>query len=166
MRVKRKGELEFFVGRRYGDFSRLYKALRTELPGRVLPPLPKKNKSSSTTSNILGSIAGGNDSEASSLSSVSTFQPGNNGADGNSKLLTVKGHRRTGSSTSGRSSPRPSADGRPPNTVPLSPTVPEVTPSLPCSPFSVEAKWTLVPNYSYSPLRCSEKIRGYLCAPS
>ncbi len=72
LRVKRKGELEYFVGRRYGDFSRLYKALRIELPGKVLPPIPKKNKSNSTTSNFLGGIIGGGDSEVSSVSSVST----------------------------------------------------------------------------------------------
>lgn len=48
LRVKRKGELEYFVGRRYGDFARLHKKLRLELPGKVLPPLPKKNKTNST----------------------------------------------------------------------------------------------------------------------
>ena len=95
MRVKRKGELEHFVGRRYGDFPRLAKRLRTELPGRVLPPVPKKNKSSSTTSNIIGSITGANDSDASSVSSISTqmtaFQAGNGSSDGSSKLLSLKG---------------------------------------------------------------------------
>lgn len=73
LRVKRKGELEFFVGRRYGDFSRLHKRLRTELPGKILPPMPKKNKQSSTTSNLLSVVTGGNDSDASSVSSVSTM---------------------------------------------------------------------------------------------
>jgi hypothetical protein len=70
------------VGRRYGDFSKLYKRLRTELPGKVLPPLPKKNKSNSTTTGLLGSITGGNDSEASSISSVSTQLTGATGLSG------------------------------------------------------------------------------------
>jgi len=95
LRVKRKGELEYFVGRRYGDFSRLHKALRTELPGKVLPPLPKKNKTNSTASNLLGGIVGGRDSEASSISSVSTqlTPPLNGGASiGDSlKTLSVRG---------------------------------------------------------------------------
>ncbi len=73
MRVKRKGELEFFIGRRYGDFNRLHKRLRTELPGKVLPPMPKKNKQSSTASNLLTGVMGGGDDDASSVSSVSTM---------------------------------------------------------------------------------------------
>lgn len=95
LRIKKKGELEYFVGRRYGDFSRLHKQLRTELPGKILPPLPKKNKSNSTVSNLLGSITGGADSEASSVSSVSTQQAGRPGANGGGlpdlKTLRVRG---------------------------------------------------------------------------
>ena len=72
LRVKRKGDLEFFIGRRYGDFVKLHKKLRTELPGKILPEIPKKNKSSSTTSGLLSSVMGkGDDDDASSLSSVS-----------------------------------------------------------------------------------------------
>lgn len=71
MRVKKKGELEHFVGRRYGDFARLHKRLRTELPGKVLPPVPKKNKQSSTA-NLLSVFSTGDD-DASSISSVSTM---------------------------------------------------------------------------------------------
>lgn len=74
IRVKRKGELEHFVARRYGDFSRLHRRLRLELPGRVLPALPAKNKSDSTASGLLGSWGGSGDqdSDADSLSSGST----------------------------------------------------------------------------------------------
>ena len=73
LRIKRKGELEHFVGRRYGDFVRLAKKLRTELPGRVLPSVPRKNKSSSTATGLLSSITGGGeDSDISSISSAST----------------------------------------------------------------------------------------------
>ncbi|OTA03266.1 hypothetical protein A9Z42_0036840 [Trichoderma parareesei] len=73
LRIKRKGELEHFVGRRYGDFSRLHRRLRAELPGRVLPALPKKNKSDTRMSGLLPSFSGaGDDSDASSVSSMST----------------------------------------------------------------------------------------------
>lgn len=72
LRIKRKGELEHFVGRRYGDFSKLHRRLRTELPGRVIPSLPKKNKSDTRTTGLLPSFATGNDSDASSVSSEST----------------------------------------------------------------------------------------------
>ena len=93
--MKRKNELEYFVGRRYGDFARLHKKLRVELPGKVLPPLPRKNKTNTTASNILGSFAGGNDSEASSVSSSSTQQTGPVATGGNAgdggKTLTVRG---------------------------------------------------------------------------
>lgn len=117
LRVKKKGEMPYFIGRRYGDFSRLHKRLRTELPGKVLPPMPKKNKESSTASNLISGITGGKDSDASSMSSVSTM--GNLGATSGMKSLSVRDHRRSGSAASyGRSSPRastssprPSVDG-------------------------------------------------------
>ncbi|KAH8885227.1 hypothetical protein GQ53DRAFT_371701 [Thozetella sp. PMI_491] len=120
LRIKRKGELEYFIGRRYGDFSRLYKKLRSELPGKILPPLPKKNKSNSTASNFLGGI-NGRDSDASSLSSASTSFAGittSGAGEGIQKLLSVKEHRKNGS-TSSRASPRPSMDSGP-----LSPALP------------------------------------------
>jgi hypothetical protein len=127
--VKRRGELEFFVGRRYGDFSRLHKKLRTELPGKVLPPMPKKNKQSSTTSNLLSAVRRGSDSDASSVSSVSTMgiPPINTSINNLSVrgkslkfpdlqaiLTSPKDHRRSPSSNSfgGRASPRSSIDSR------------------------------------------------------
>ena len=88
--MKRKNDLEFFIGRRYGDFSRLHKKLRTELPGKVLPTLPRKNKQSSTASNLLGAVRGKVDeSDASSVSSMSTM--GAAVLDGQVKSLSVKG---------------------------------------------------------------------------
>ena len=45
LRIKKKGELEHYVGRRYSDFAKLHSRLRQELPGRVVPEMPKKNKS-------------------------------------------------------------------------------------------------------------------------
>lgn len=138
LRIKRKGELEHFVARRYGDFARLHKALRTELPGRVLPAMPKKNKSDSTASGILSvfSSSGNNSDDASTLSTVSTrltglsVDPNNGNGNGNgngggngagSMLQPSPRHRHTASgsapsirstlSNNGRS-PRTSADGR------------------------------------------------------
>lgn len=60
------------MARRYGDFVKLHKRLRTELPGKFLPPLPRKNKRS-TTSTFFG---GSGDDETSSVSSVSTHENG------------------------------------------------------------------------------------------
>ncbi|KAK2591837.1 hypothetical protein QQS21_010476 [Conoideocrella luteorostrata] len=119
LRIKQKGELEHFVGRRYGDFAKLHKRLKTELPGRILPPLPKKNKSSTTASGLWTSWSNADDSDASSVSSVSTRVTGAPPqAGGISSLLspTAPTHR-PGSIASARSirskgSPRPSTDGK------------------------------------------------------
>ncbi|KAG9244720.1 hypothetical protein BJ878DRAFT_542002 [Calycina marina] len=106
LRVKRKGELEYFVGRRYGDFSKLHKRLQTELPGKVLPPLPRKNRQNSTASNIMNGITGrGDDDDVSSMSSVSTMATDTN-------KLTVKDHRLSGTTFLGRNSPRSSMDSK------------------------------------------------------
>ncbi|KAF7549560.1 hypothetical protein G7Z17_g6309 [Cylindrodendrum hubeiense] len=111
LRVKKRGELEYFVGRRYSDFARLLKRLRTELPGRILPEIPKKNKSNTTTT-LVGSFSNGNDSDASSISSVSTRFTGlAAGVDGSSSMLSPGGHRRAGSSASVRSRGLPSPKG-------------------------------------------------------
>ncbi|KAI1336825.1 PX-domain-containing protein [Xylariaceae sp. FL0016] len=114
LRVKRKGELEHFVARRYGDFARLHKKLRTELPGKVLAPLPRKNKSNSTATGLLSRSGDGGDSDASSASSVSTMpRPGEgNGFRDSMKNLTVRDHRRNKSTASSHASPRPSMDDR------------------------------------------------------
>ncbi|KAI0021450.1 succinate flavoprotein subunit [Xylariomycetidae sp. FL0641] len=113
LRVKRKGELEFFVGRRYGDFAKLHKQLRTELPGKVLPPMPKKNKSNTNATGMFSRTGdGGDDSDASSVSSASTQAAGNGGVADAMKSLTVRDHRRKKSTASSLTSPRPSVDGR------------------------------------------------------
>lgn len=67
IRVRRDGKEDFYVGRRYGDFVKLHKRLRTEFPGKHLPSLPRKNKSS-TYSSWFGSA----DDDNSSISSAST----------------------------------------------------------------------------------------------
>jgi len=125
LRVKRKGGSEIYVGRRYGDFARLHRNLRTELPGKVLPPMPKKNKSDATAPGDSG--GGNNDSETSSISSVSTRPPVSpavesfkHQSDTVSRLLSVKDQR-----SNGRLSPRTSVDGRPKTPVPSSPRTQE-----------------------------------------
>ncbi|GJN77665.1 PX domain-containing protein [Purpureocillium lilacinum] len=138
LRIKRKGELEHFVGRRYGDFAKLSKNLKTELPGRVLPQLPKKNKSSSTASGVFSAFSNGDDSDASSISSLSTRFTGavQDSTEGSSSLLSPSGgisSRKPGSITSARSirsraSPRPSVENRgSPGTGPGTPVASEET---------------------------------------
>ncbi|CRG88306.1 hypothetical protein PISL3812_05335 [Talaromyces islandicus] len=68
LRVRRAGQPDVYVGRRYGEFVKLHKRLRTELPGKMLPPLPRKNKRSTAAS----FFSGGGSDDASSLSSLST----------------------------------------------------------------------------------------------
>ncbi|RVX67011.1 hypothetical protein B0A52_09225 [Exophiala mesophila] len=103
IRVKREHQPEHYVGRRYGEFARLQKRLRTELPGKVLPPLPRKNKSATAT--LLGS---GADDDASSVSSVSTQASLD---DTSSSRAMLSAHRRLKSGNSlgvgsGTGSPR------------------------------------------------------------
>ncbi|KAG6296150.1 hypothetical protein E4U46_003031 [Claviceps purpurea] len=116
LRIKQKGELEHFVGRRYGDFAKLHKRLKTELPGRILPPLPKKNKSSTTTSALWTGWSNADDSDASSVSSVSTRRTGAPPqSGGRSSLLSPSASsNRPGSTRSIHSSktPRISVDSK------------------------------------------------------
>lgn len=112
--MKRQGEQEYFIGRRYGDFQKMYKNLRTELPGKVLPSMPRKNKTSSRASGLLSGW--GKDDDASSVSSVSTMGTMQTDTASSLKNLTIKDHRRSGSANSFRtSSPRPSTDGQRPS---------------------------------------------------
>jgi hypothetical protein len=83
--------LAYFVGRRYGDFGRLHKKLRAELPGKILPPMPKKNRQSSIASNLVSGVVAGNEDDVSSLSSVSTM--GNVGVEPSMKSLTIQGEK-------------------------------------------------------------------------
>ncbi|KAI9819571.1 MAG: hypothetical protein M1827_007021 [Pycnora praestabilis] len=102
LRVKQAGKPEIYVGRRYGEFAKLHKRLRTELAGRVLPPLPRKNKSSTQ-----GFLSAGGDDDASSVSSVST--QGTTPEDSNSlRSLVGMGHRK--SASLGGRSPRASSE--------------------------------------------------------
>lgn len=73
----------------------LHKRLRTELPGRVLPPLPRKNKNSVSTV-----IGGGGDEEASSISSVSSKDTALAEDGSSTRNLTVPSHKRSSSRSS------------------------------------------------------------------
>lgn len=108
LRVTRAGQPDIFVGRRYGEFVKLHKRLRTELPGKVLPPLPRKNKSS-ISSSVLSS--GGGDDDASSVSSVSTQGTGHDDSSSLRSLVGM-GHRRSASRQSVDGSPRHSSEHR------------------------------------------------------
>jgi len=55
IRVQKGDDPEIYVARRFGAFNKMHKRLRTELPGKVLPPLPRKNRASSLYSGDDGS---------------------------------------------------------------------------------------------------------------
>jgi hypothetical protein len=126
LRVKERGQSERFVARRYGAFVKMRKQLRVELPGKVLPPLPRKNK---TQTGFFGS--GGGDDEDDDADSIDSYETGEVEAPapveglstgyGIGKYLgwgssSPAGHRRstsnvsTSSTPAGRHTPRQSLD--------------------------------------------------------
>ncbi|CEL07252.1 Putative PX domain protein [Aspergillus calidoustus] len=109
IRVRRNAQKDIFVARRFGDFARLLKRLRTEIPGKPLPPLPRKNKSSSTSTIWGGTV----EDDESSISSTSTTPDGNVLEERSSRNLIpgdFPGRTRSRSRSSVRKSPRASAD--------------------------------------------------------
>lgn len=110
IRVRRNGKEDIHVGRRYGDFVRLHRRLRTEFPGKYLPSLPRKNKSSTTSSWF-----GNTDDDSTSVSSNST-QDGHVGEERTSTtgrtLLPGGNSLRTRSRSSVRSSKSPRVSPR------------------------------------------------------
>ena len=48
IRVKHLDNPELHISRRYEDFKSMHKRLRTEFPGKVLPPLPRRDHSDQT----------------------------------------------------------------------------------------------------------------------
>jgi hypothetical protein len=117
LRVKRGDEPAIYVARRFGDFTRMHKRLRLELPGKVLPPLPQKNKASSIYS---GRSDDEDDESISSISTREAPQPAsdNTGSEASSGFRsylsswTGGGHSRSASRSSIplSTSPRPSMD--------------------------------------------------------
>ncbi|KAF2099472.1 hypothetical protein NA57DRAFT_38568 [Rhizodiscina lignyota] len=129
LRVKQAGKDDIYVGRRYSDFQQLNKRLRLEMPGKVLPPVPRKNRRDSA----FHSTDADDSDSVSSLSTMDTttelapapFDPANTdslepaaaasyGSSLRSYLPFGGGHRRNASATSlkspGTASPRPSGD--------------------------------------------------------
>lgn len=91
---------DIYIGRRYADFVQLHKRIRLELPGKVLPPLPRKN----SKDGILQSSY--DDDDASSVSSASTQGPAapepveSSGGGGLRGYLFGGGHKKNASQTS------------------------------------------------------------------
>lgn len=90
----------------------LHKRIRLELPGKVLPPLPRKNKKDG-----LLQSSSVDDDDVSSISSVSTQEPPpepyeNSSSSGGLRSYIFGGsHKRNGSQTSlGKNSPRASGE--------------------------------------------------------
>ncbi|PNS18567.1 PX domain-containing protein [Sphaceloma murrayae] len=109
LRVKQTGKPEYYIGRRYGEFVRMQKKMRLELPGKVLPPLPRKNKSSSLYTSMRG-----DDDDADSISSQDTqnsTMTGTSGLRGYLPSFGGGGHKRSSSRASNSApSPRGSID--------------------------------------------------------
>ena len=95
------------VGRRYGDFVRFHKRLRLEFPGKVVPPLPRRN----TSNSLMPDLHPDDNNSISSGSSQGTYS--NEGF--RSYLSVNNGHKRHSSGGSIRSfrSPRASIEGSP-----------------------------------------------------
>lgn len=74
LRVKREGQSDVVVGRRYGAFVELHRALRNELPGKVLPPVPRKIKASQSTTTGFLSAAGVISDDTASISSLGSYE--------------------------------------------------------------------------------------------
>jgi hypothetical protein len=109
--VKQGEDKDFYIGRRYADFVQLHKRIRLELPGKVLPPLPRKNKKDS-----LLQSSNGDDDDASSISSASTQGPPpepqeTSGGGGLRSYIFGGGHKRNSSQASLSRSKSPRASG-------------------------------------------------------
>jgi len=100
IRVKRPDQPEYYIGRRYGEFAAMHKRLRTEMPGKILPPIPRKNKSST-----FASLTGGDDDDASSVSSTSTMDTNYADEKRSSRHLLTHKRGKSGSSLLGSLSP-------------------------------------------------------------
>ncbi|KAH8149732.1 uncharacterized protein LAJ45_06363 [Morchella importuna] len=82
LRTKRVNQPDVVVGRRYGAFVRLHKELRQEIPGKVLPPLPRKSQSSSASA-YLSQSTGDDRSSISSNSSLTSSSGDSHPNNGN-----------------------------------------------------------------------------------
>jgi hypothetical protein len=111
LRVKSGEDKDFYIGRRYADFVQLHKRIRLELPGKVLPPLPRKNKKDGMLR-----TAAADDDDVSSISSASTQdaqpEPQETGGGGGLRgYLFGGGHKRNASQASAGKGNTPRASG-------------------------------------------------------
>ncbi|KAF3900931.1 Succinate dehydrogenase (Ubiquinone) flavoprotein subunit [Trichophyton interdigitale] len=107
IRVRQQDGPSIYIGRRFGDFARLHKKLRTELPGKIIPPLPRKNKSSVSSSFIGSSL----DDDASSTSSVNTLEASEGQSTRNLVVPGTLKHKTSISSLKSIGSQSPRASG-------------------------------------------------------
>ncbi|EZF32077.1 PX domain-containing protein [Trichophyton mentagrophytes] len=107
IRVRQQDGPSIYIGRRFGDFARLHKKLRTELPGKIIPPLPRKNKSSVSSSFIGSSL----DDDASSTSSVNTLEASEGQSTRNLVVPGTLKHKTSMSSLKSIGSQSPRASG-------------------------------------------------------
>ncbi|KAF2857615.1 hypothetical protein K470DRAFT_260649 [Piedraia hortae CBS 480.64] len=70
LRVQRGNEPAWYISRRFGAFVQLRKRLRVELPGKVLAPLPRKNKSGT----LMGEDVDEDDDDSMSSNSIPDTQ--------------------------------------------------------------------------------------------
>ncbi|KAL5332979.1 hypothetical protein BJX70DRAFT_87590 [Aspergillus crustosus] len=111
IRVRRNGQPDIFVFRRFGEFVKLQKRLRIEIPGKILPPLPRKNKSSTTsTSSIWGGTVEDDELSISSVSTQDTSLVEEARSSRNLAPVDLLQRGRSRSRSSVRKSPRGSAD--------------------------------------------------------
>lgn len=109
IRVRRHGKEDIHVGRRYGDFVKMHRRLRTEFPGKHLPPLPRKNKSS-TTSSWFGSANDDNSSVSSASTQDAAHAEERTSTTGRTLLPSGLHQSRSRSSMRSSKSPRESGD--------------------------------------------------------
>lgn len=107
IRVRREGQSDTYLGKRYGDFAKLHKGLRTEFPGKHLPPVPRKNKSSTSSS-----FFGWGEDDRSSVSSISSQDTGGDESSVSRSLTPGEPRHRSHSRSSvGRAPKSPRASG-------------------------------------------------------
>lgn len=106
LRVKHHDEADIYVARRFGEFVKMHKKLRLELPGKVLPPLPRKNKAHSIYRSNDDS-----DDDTASFSSASTKELSSPAGDSH-ETAGGGGLRAYLSSWTGASSSSPSRHSR------------------------------------------------------
>lgn len=100
IRTKQEGKPDIVVGRRYGAFIQLDKDLRHELPGKALPSVPRKEKTSQTA--VFSTTSDGDD-DSVSVSSFKTYSSSSSESQSShyKTIAAEKSHARTPSRAGG-----------------------------------------------------------------